>query len=284
MPTTTRYGWTIPSVLGDRNLWGTTLNTLFGNIDEQVYQIGTGIKVPGSIEFVATPKPPSNQWLILDGTGGLSRITYATAFNNLTLPQTVTLDPVTNLVHCVGHGLPAGTKIQFSTAGSLAGTGVAIDTTYYVISTGWTVDDFKISATSGGAAIDILTAGTGVHTVQFWGFLIPDTSLTFALPDLQGLSVRSSRASTHYQKANGSYYTGGNVGDVLLDQLQGFVINVKLRTLNDVVSSFAAKGQQADAYVDWKIPPTGDGVNGPPRTGDETRSASFSLLPIIKLL
>lgn len=62
-----------------------------------------------------------------------------------------------------GHGLEAGSPIQFSTTGALP-TGLVVGTTYYVIAAGLTADHFSVAATPGGTAI--VTSGTqnGVHT------------------------------------------------------------------------------------------------------------------------
>ena len=62
------------------------------------------------------------------------------------------------------HGLKSGTPISFTTTGALP-TGVVAGTTYYVIATGLTANDFQFSATVGGSAV--ITTGTqsGVHTL-----------------------------------------------------------------------------------------------------------------------
>lgn len=64
-----------------------------------------------------------------------------------------------------GHVLSAGEPVQITTTGSLAGTGLATGTTYYVVDTGLTNDSFKVSTTPAGSAITITGNGSGVHTV-----------------------------------------------------------------------------------------------------------------------
>jgi parallel beta-helix repeat protein len=63
------------------------------------------------------------------------------------------------------HGFYAGSNVKFATGGALP-TNIVAGTTYYVIATGLTANDFQVSATIGGTAIDT-TAGTpsGTHTV-----------------------------------------------------------------------------------------------------------------------
>ena len=59
------------------------------------------------------------------------------------------------------HGLPAGTAVQFSGAGTLP-TGVTANTTYYVLSP--TTNTYELSATAGGSAINFTGTATGTNT------------------------------------------------------------------------------------------------------------------------
>lgn len=64
----------------------------------------------------------------------------------------------------VAHGLLAGDAIKF-TAGTLP-TGLSLNTTYYVLSSGLTADDFQVALTAGGTAIVTTgSAGSGVTIV-----------------------------------------------------------------------------------------------------------------------
>lgn len=58
------------------------------------------------------------------------------------------------------HGLKAGMTVKFRA--TTYPTGITSVTTYYVISSGLTSTAFKVSATSGGAAVSYSTAGSGV--------------------------------------------------------------------------------------------------------------------------
>lgn len=62
------------------------------------------------------------------------------------------------------HGLQVGDTIQLSTTGSLP-TGLAVSTDYYVISAGLTANDFQVSATLNGTAIDTSGVQSGTHSV-----------------------------------------------------------------------------------------------------------------------
>ena len=61
------------------------------------------------------------------------------------------------------HGLIAGDRIRFSSTTTLP-AGLSAATNYFVIASGLTSTAFKVSATSGGSAVDITDTGTGTHT------------------------------------------------------------------------------------------------------------------------
>lgn len=67
------------------------------------------------------------------------------------------------IVSWMAHGMANSAMVRLSTTGSLP-AGFAPDTTYYVINK--TADTFQLSLTSGGAAINTISAGTGTHTAK----------------------------------------------------------------------------------------------------------------------
>lgn len=75
----------------------------------------------------------------------------------------------TDLLTKTGHGLVAGDGVRFS--GLVGGAGLSSGTTYYVIASGLTANDFRVSATPGGAQVDFTTDVTagGVQKLQIWG-------------------------------------------------------------------------------------------------------------------
>ena len=78
---------------------------------------------------------------------------------------TVTMTIATPAVFSkTGHGFISGDAIRFTTTGALP-TGLAINTTYYVISTGLTADAFQVAASINGAAINTSGTQSGTHTV-----------------------------------------------------------------------------------------------------------------------
>lgn len=72
-------------------------------------------------------------------------------------------DVAGDLIRSPAHGLAADARVAFDAelAGSLPG-GINNTTLYWVIASGLTADAFKVSATQGGAAIDITSVGSGL--------------------------------------------------------------------------------------------------------------------------
>lgn len=68
-----------------------------------------------------------------------------------------------SVITWTAHGLLANTPVIFATSGALP-TGFVAGTTYYVISTGLTANEFQLSATQGGTAINTSGSQSGVHT------------------------------------------------------------------------------------------------------------------------
>ncbi|NBW13762.1 MAG: hypothetical protein EBR82_37755, partial [Caulobacteraceae bacterium] len=85
------------------------------------------------------------------------------AYGAVRLEKVVTIDPATDLLSCVAHGLSAGDQVTISaTQGSLPG-GLTSGTTYYVIASGLTADVFKVSTSAGGSAVDITGTASGAY-------------------------------------------------------------------------------------------------------------------------
>jgi hypothetical protein len=72
----------------------------------------------------------------------------------------------TDIITAAAHGFKNGQKVRVTTTAADLPAGLAVDTTYYVRDV--TADTFKVSASVGGAAVNITDAGTGTHTVVGW--------------------------------------------------------------------------------------------------------------------
>ena len=71
----------------------------------------------------------------------------------------------TDTIAYTTHGLQVGDVLVYNNGGGSSATGLTSGTTYYVISSGLTVNAFKVSATDGGSAVDI--TGTGNNAQYF---------------------------------------------------------------------------------------------------------------------
>ena len=71
----------------------------------------------------------------------------------------------TDLISRTAHTLGAGDRVRFTTTTTLP-AGLSLLTDYYVLASGLTANDFKVSTTNGGSAVDITDTGTGTHTVS----------------------------------------------------------------------------------------------------------------------
>lgn len=77
---------------------------------------------------------------------------------------TTDVDDTTNIITWTSHGIADDTPLYFTSTGTLPSPLVAGTKYYKIVGTG--VNNFKVAATAGGAAIDITTTGSGTHTVQ----------------------------------------------------------------------------------------------------------------------
>lgn len=127
-------------------------------------------------------------WLLCDGQA-VSRATYSALFDVL-CPFAVFAVTIASpaVFTSTAHGLVAGDKIRITTTGSLP-TGLATGTDYYVISTGLSSNDFRVSTSRGGAAVNTSGSQSGTHTWRVFNSGVGDGSTTFNLPNLKGKSV-----------------------------------------------------------------------------------------------
>jgi microcystin-dependent protein len=126
---------------------------------------------------------PDSLWDWADG-GTLSRAGFPTLFAKLVKSATVTITiAAPGVVSWATHGLRNNLPVKFSTTGALP-TGITPGTTYYIKNA--TANDFQISATVGGAAINTSGTQSGVHTAVCAPHGDGDGSTTFNKPDLRG--------------------------------------------------------------------------------------------------
>lgn len=91
---------------------------------------------------------------------GKSRIA---TYGALRVDRAVTIDTSTDVFSCSNHTLEVNDQITFSASEGTLPTGLAVGTTYYVISGGLTANAFKVSETQGGSSINMSGDATGSY-------------------------------------------------------------------------------------------------------------------------
>lgn len=119
-------------------------------------------------------------------------------------PLAVTGVAATDLFTSTTHGFTVGQQIVFTD--KTAGVGVTVGTTYFVIASGLTANDFRVSTTLGGSTIDLTSDMTAGHVGRsdLWqsGLKVGQgvTGNDF-LHDVQLLSVTSYRRNLHMARS-----------------------------------------------------------------------------------
>ncbi len=125
---------------------------------------------------------------------GLENVTGITIYHEINR-ATVTLDSGTDKVSHTAHGMAAGTQVRLTTTGSfpaeLTNGGV-----YYVLAPG--TNDYQLSLTAGGAAINLTGTGTGTHTA---GQVVCNETLNASalVPYTTTVVSAANRASSTYK-------------------------------------------------------------------------------------
>lgn len=118
---------------------------------------------------------------------------------------TITADNTNETITLAAHGMADGTVVHFANTGGGLPTGITAKTIYYVRDA--TANTFKITATRGGAALDITTNGTGTNSV-YQTFLAPDSRGRVDI-GLDGSANRITASSTNGANADTLRGTGG---------------------------------------------------------------------------
>lgn len=137
-------------------------------LQEAIYQCavyGLGIWLDGQNRTHLTQSPliiPSQAKLRNLSIKAGTSFTPAETNNAMLMAQSGNIFPFTagtdDIIHCTGHGIPAD-SVGVVFQGSSLPTGLTAGKFYY--SRDRTTDTFKVSATAGGAAVDITSSGSG---------------------------------------------------------------------------------------------------------------------------
>ncbi len=122
------------------------------------------------------------------------------------------------------HNLIVGDTVVLSTTGALP-TGLSAATTYYVISAGLTTNNFELSATRGGSAINTTGSQSGVHSITL------TTSNYLMTPVPQPTVYASGQEFNIIANFDNSFVTGAILTTVQIGTL-GRVVLLKNATQN----------------------------------------------------
>lgn len=134
-----------------------------------------------------------------------------------------------NKITSAGHGFQNGDQVVFTVTGGAAIGGLTSGQTYFVRDAG--DNDFKVSATSGGAAIDI-TSATGGTTAEFKAVGLKETTVnTFIYNAAAATAAVNTISITGHGFTNGQtvVYTGIGLG--LTNNATYFVVNATANSL-----------------------------------------------------
>lgn len=134
--------------------------------------------------------------------------------------------------------------------------------------TGWLLcDGSAISRTTYANLFAVLSTTYGVG----------DGSTTFNVPDARGVFIRGAGTQT----ISAINYTGTR-GTTQGDQMQGHTHNYERPNHTTDATAGVNRVTSINDTTTASTTPITDGVNGTPRTGDETRPANITLSYIIK--
>lgn len=137
-------------------------------------RVDSNVVITGSFQF-PTPTLPSNPATKAyvdgisfagapDATATSKGVVRLTTSPNVTLGNPTITIASPAVISLTAHGLSADDTVVFSTTGALP-TGILPSVPYYVLAAGLGADDFRISDTAGGAAINTTGSQSGTHTV-----------------------------------------------------------------------------------------------------------------------
>jgi hypothetical protein len=225
-------------------------------------------------------------------TGRKTRGLMAAITSNVTdaaagVTQTGTAAASTDLITLTAHGLTAGDTVTFTSVGTA--TPFVVGQAYYVIASGLTANDFKVSRTKGGAAVDITANGTVIWSegVALTKTMVDDT-LQLAY-DNGGLSEQDTAVllvgSAQKRAVTSVYTTAGYVTKELIGNIGGVNvtrIETDFGTLNVMLdramsqSSMAIVSMEQCRPVYLEIPSKGHFFQEPlAKTGAKDRNQIY---------
>ena len=126
----------------------------------------------------------------------------AATYGATRLQKAVAIDTATDLFGCVAHELSVGSQIRFEVTNGDFPTGLAANTVYHVIASGFAADAFRVSTAAGGSAINMTGTATGAYQFVRQGA----TQI-----DVVGLSASRAGRQIKYPSAGSLGSTGSPV-------------------------------------------------------------------------
>lgn len=134
---------------------------------------GRQVANSGIVTFPANTGPNEDQYAFGVYSAATAGILQAIGFLDTNPPILGTCDTASLVQTSVAHGLATDERVFILAApGAVLPVGFAEDTAYFVLALGLTTTAFKLSTTSGGAAVTITTAGAA--------FFMPYKAVTVA--------------------------------------------------------------------------------------------------------
>lgn len=166
--------------------------------------------LPAACRGIFVARRSDNSVAVFAGTS-----TRLWLLNNTTLAWTpvgkaLALTSISNASPAVfalnSHGLSVGDAIVLSTSGTLP-TGLTVGTVYYVISAGFTANQFEVSATSGGSAVNTSSAGSGTHSfTSYYSALSSDAQWQFAQANNYVFACQANAAPQVYDLSSSTAF------------------------------------------------------------------------------
>lgn len=145
------------------------------------------------------------------GTGAGDSTITSTHWNNTQTANNFTVTIATPAVFTLSnHGLSAGDRVRLSTDGALP-TGLSTSVDYFVISGGLTNDNFEVSTTSGGSAVNTTGSQSGTHTLTYdtglWP-IINGVTITFTTRPVGGATSATGFTYTDAGGTSRNFWNG----------------------------------------------------------------------------
>lgn len=201
----------------------------------------------------------SGPFAILNNIAGFQGVSEYPDFPSETSATTGATDTFTAatsdlITSTSAHGLIAGDRIRVSSAGTLP-AGLSAATNYFVIASGLTTTAFKVSATSGGSAVDITDTGTGIHTWFRYdnlnGFFFEDRAVVVAsrLP-ADSIDLARSRGVPIPLKVESQTDVESGLTVLALERLNTSTLDLELCFSTMFGSAVGRQGGAAGAIMD----------------------------------